>query len=161
MQETQVWSLGWENSLEKGMTTKSSIFAWRIPWTEEPGRHTWTRLGSTHTHSHPYGTCSGHTHTYTPTHTHTHRPLWHLLRAKLSCIGGSGRGQVASSWWCWRRLQRQTKSPAASALRLCQGPRETLADAPQSRFGRKAEWCFELRCVCLPRTRRWCISAGC
>ena len=101
------------------------------------------------------------THIHTHTHTHTHRPLWHLLRAKLSCIGGSGRGQVASSWWCWRRLQRQTKSPAASALRLCQGPRETLADAPQSRFGRKAEWCFELRCVCLPRTRRWCISAGC
>ena len=38
MQETWVWSLGWEDPLEKGMTTYSSILAWRIPWTEEPGR---------------------------------------------------------------------------------------------------------------------------
>ena len=40
MQETQVLSLGWEDTLEKGMVTHSSIFAWRIPWTwtEEPGR---------------------------------------------------------------------------------------------------------------------------
>ena len=37
MQETQVRSLGWEDPLEKGMATHSSIFAWRIPWTEEPG----------------------------------------------------------------------------------------------------------------------------
>ena len=35
MQETQVWSLGWEDPLEKGMATHSSIIAWRIPWTEE------------------------------------------------------------------------------------------------------------------------------
>ena len=37
MQETQVQSLGWEDPLEKGMATLSSILAWRIPWTEEPG----------------------------------------------------------------------------------------------------------------------------
>ena len=30
-------SLGWEDPLEKGMATHSSIFAWKIPWTEEPG----------------------------------------------------------------------------------------------------------------------------
>ena len=36
MQETQVSSLGWEDLLEKGMATHSSILAWRIPWTEEP-----------------------------------------------------------------------------------------------------------------------------
>ena len=36
--ETQVKSLDWEDSLEKGMTTHSSILAWRIPWTEEPSR---------------------------------------------------------------------------------------------------------------------------
>ena len=36
MQETWVLSLGWEDSLEKRMATHSSIFAWRIPWTEEP-----------------------------------------------------------------------------------------------------------------------------
>ena len=37
MQETWVRSLGWEDLLEKGMATHSSILAWRIPWTEEPG----------------------------------------------------------------------------------------------------------------------------
>ena len=38
MQETWVRSLGWEDPLEEGMATHSSIFAWRISWTEEPGR---------------------------------------------------------------------------------------------------------------------------
>ena len=37
MQETLVWSLGQEDPLEKGTTTHSSTFAWKIPWTEEPG----------------------------------------------------------------------------------------------------------------------------
>ena len=37
MQETRVQSLGWEDPLEKEMATHSSILAWRIPWTEEPG----------------------------------------------------------------------------------------------------------------------------
>jgi len=37
VQETQVQSLGWEDPLEKGVATHSSILAWRIPWTEEPG----------------------------------------------------------------------------------------------------------------------------
>jgi len=37
MQETRVQSLGWEDPLEKGMATHSSILAWRIPWTGEPG----------------------------------------------------------------------------------------------------------------------------
>ena len=37
IQETQVRSLGWEDLLEKEMVTHSSIPAWRIPWTEEPG----------------------------------------------------------------------------------------------------------------------------
>ena len=37
MQETQVRSLSWEDPLEEEMATDSSIFAWKIPWTEEPG----------------------------------------------------------------------------------------------------------------------------
>ena len=51
MQEAQVWSLGRENPLEKGMATHYTILAWKIPWTEEPGglqsmglqrvRHNW------------------------------------------------------------------------------------------------------------------------
>ena len=56
MWETQVWSLGWEDLLEKWMSTHSSILAWRSPWTEEPGglqsmglqrvRHDWATFTS-------------------------------------------------------------------------------------------------------------------
>ena len=58
MRETWVQSLGWEDPLEKEMATHSSILAWRIPWTEEPGglhivhgvAKSWTRLSDfTHT----------------------------------------------------------------------------------------------------------------
>ena len=38
MQETQVQSLGWEDSLEKEMAIHSRTIAWKIPWTEKPGR---------------------------------------------------------------------------------------------------------------------------
>ena len=45
MRETQVQSLGWEEPLEKEMATHSSTLAWKIAWTEEPGRlySTWGR----------------------------------------------------------------------------------------------------------------------
>ena len=53
MQGAQVPSLGWEDPLEEDMATHSSILAWRIQWTEEPGRATvhvvaksWTQLSS-------------------------------------------------------------------------------------------------------------------
>ena len=36
-QETQVQSLGWEDPLEKGTATPTSVLAWRIPWAVEPG----------------------------------------------------------------------------------------------------------------------------
>ena len=38
MQDTQVWSLDWEDPPEKGITTHSSSLDWEIPWAEEPGR---------------------------------------------------------------------------------------------------------------------------
>ena len=38
MKETWVQSLGWKDPLEKEMATHSRILAWKIPWTEEPGR---------------------------------------------------------------------------------------------------------------------------
>ena len=38
MQELQIQSMGWEDPLEKEMVPHSSILAWEIPWTEEPGR---------------------------------------------------------------------------------------------------------------------------
>ena len=57
-EETQFWSLGGEDPLEKETATHSSILAWRIPWTEEPGgpqpvgsqtvRHDWNNLAHTH-----------------------------------------------------------------------------------------------------------------
>ena len=37
MQETRVQTMGWKHPLEKGMATHSSILAWTVPWTEEPG----------------------------------------------------------------------------------------------------------------------------
>ena len=63
MKETQVQSLSWEDPLEKEMATQSSILAWKIPWTEEPGGlqimglHSWTRL-SAHTYMHTHITSS-------------------------------------------------------------------------------------------------------
>ena len=58
MQETGVQFLGREDPLEEGMGTHSSILAWRIPWTEEPGRlesielhrvgHNWGNLAHVH-----------------------------------------------------------------------------------------------------------------
>ena len=64
MQETWVWFMGWEDPLEKGMATHSSILAWRIPWTEEPGRlqsmglqrvrHNWV-TNTFYFHIHIYG----------------------------------------------------------------------------------------------------------
>ena len=60
LQETQVWSLGREDALEEGMAAHSSILAWRIPWTEEPGGlqsirsqrvgHDWSDWAHMHTH---------------------------------------------------------------------------------------------------------------
>ena len=70
MQEMQVWSLGQEDPLEKEMETHSSIFAWKISWTEEPGGlpfmglqrvgHDWLSAHTcTHTHNytHVYPNC--------------------------------------------------------------------------------------------------------
>ena len=58
IQETQFRSMGWEDAQEKGMATHSIIPAWRIPWTEEPGRlqtmgsqRVRHDLATTHTHT--------------------------------------------------------------------------------------------------------------
>ena len=55
-QETWFWSLGWKDPLEKEVATQSSIFAWRTPWTEEPGglqsigsQKVWHDLATEHT----------------------------------------------------------------------------------------------------------------
>ena len=65
MQKTQICSLGWKDPLQKGMAIHSSILAWRVPWTEEPGRlqsmashrvgHDWAT--NTHIHTQPSSYC--------------------------------------------------------------------------------------------------------
>ena len=59
MQKAWIRPMGWEDPLEKGTTTHSSILAWRIPWTEEPGKVTvhgvaksWTQLSVTSLYPH-------------------------------------------------------------------------------------------------------------
>ena len=64
VQEKWIWSLDWEDALEKEMATHSSILAWKVPWTEEPSRqfiglqrvgHNWeTERVHTHTHTHTH-----------------------------------------------------------------------------------------------------------
>ena len=69
MQETWVQSLSWEDPLEKGAATHSSILAWRIPWTEELGR-----LYSPLSRKELYMTDP-----LSHTHTHTHTALYEAL----------------------------------------------------------------------------------
>ena len=69
VQEMRFQSLGWEDLLEKGIATHSSILAWRIPWTEEPGglqsmglhrvAHNWSDLACTHANFIVSLTCFG------------------------------------------------------------------------------------------------------
>ena len=96
MQETWVRSLGWDDPLEKGMATHSSILAQRIPWTAEPGglqsgvtkSWTWVKQLSMHAHT-SLKTLSPNTFTFwsvlrlrTSTYTFS---LQHLLRRQLPC----------------------------------------------------------------------------
>ena len=70
IQETQVQSLGWYNPLEEEMATHSSIFAWKIPQTEEPSRL--QSMGSQELDTTERMSVRVHAHTHT--HTHTHNP---------------------------------------------------------------------------------------
>ena len=78
MQETWVWSLGWEDPLEKGMITHSSILAWEIPWTEQPG---WLQSIGLQRVGHYWATKHTHTHTH-HTHTHTHTHIYRKRKKK-------------------------------------------------------------------------------
>ena len=93
MRETWVQFLGQENPLEKGIAIHSSNLAWRIPWTEKPGRlqsmglqrvgHDW--VNNTHTH----------------THTHTHTPLiwcfWDVSVVKNLSANAGDVGSIPGS----------------------------------------------------------------
>ena len=77
MQETQVQSLGQEDLLEKEMATHSSILAWEIPWTKEPGG-----LQSVGRKELDTTEQLTHARTCTYTHTHTHTYTWASLVAQ-------------------------------------------------------------------------------
>ena len=101
MQETQVWSLGWEDPLEKGMATHSSILAWRIPWIEKPGR-----LQSTESQRVRHNWLN---------HYHHLRSSWHLTKKPKRTFwptpylsprkhGGLDRWKAFVNLWVWSRL---------------------------------------------------------
>ena len=71
MWEIWVQSLGWEDPLEEGMATHSSILAWRIPWTEKPGGL--QSMGSQRV-GHNWVSCWATKHSTQHTHGHTHTP---------------------------------------------------------------------------------------
>ena len=88
LQETQVWSLGREDLLEKGMATNSSILAWRISWTEKPSGlqsiglervgHNWSDLACTHAF---HSMCS--THACIPFHVYATKGVHAVLSHSL------------------------------------------------------------------------------
>ena len=82
-QEMQVHSLGEEDPLEKGMATHSSILAWEVPWTEEPGGL--QSMGSQR---------AGHN--WATEHTHTHR-VKRTLAEDSDCLG-LYPGQAIYQW---------------------------------------------------------------
>ena len=86
MQETQVRSLGWEDPLQKGMATHSSIPAWRSPWTEEPGE-LYSPWG--HKESDTTEPLSIHTHTvfhWGCTILHSLQDVNELIRYMIICV---------------------------------------------------------------------------
>ena len=106
MQETRVRSLGWEDSLEKGMVTYSSILAWRIPWTEEPGELKsmgWQRVRHNRV-----------TNTHTQQQNKTKQPsrpeIWRKIKLgpnascvwKINCRRLSYLRKLFYSQWTWR-----------------------------------------------------------
>ena len=92
MREIWVWSLGWEDPLEEGMATPSSILAWRIPWTEEPGGlqsmgsqrvgHDWASKYSTAQHCITHCVCG--VSRLTLLNLGTNRTYKHALRMELT-----------------------------------------------------------------------------
>ena len=104
MLETWVWFLGQENPLEKGKATHSSILAWRIPWTEEPGGPHCTGYQE-----------SGMTERLTYTHTEWCEVFWFYMYSECrsnDCYEGMKEGggkkeksQGCSFFWSIRRME--------------------------------------------------------
>ena len=115
MQEIQFWSLCWEDPLEEEMATHSSILAWRIPWTEEPGR-LWSKGSQRVGHywsdfKHKHEPRSG-TQAYLFSKLQSPSPLccWKILRNHSWNMGTNITGFVACELhWC-------IQNPLASTL---------------------------------------------
>ena len=107
MQETWVWSLGWEDPLEEGMATHSSVLVWRIPWTEEPGRlwsqrvrYDWSGLACMHNRIIRNDFCNN---------------WWSLLKECINC-GLWNDDFLMLSFFLWVSLVAQmVKEPACKA----------------------------------------------
>ena len=114
MQETRVWSLGWEDSLEKKMEAHSSILAWKIPWTAEPGRlpsmgsqrvgHDWaTSLSLFRQHikkrRHYFANKSPSSQSFSFSSGHVW--MW-----ELDCEESWAPKNWCFELWCWRRFLR-------------------------------------------------------
>ena len=86
VQETRVWSLGQEDPLNKEMATDSSILAWKIPWTEKPGRL--QSMGSQRVR-----------HNWATKHTHTYQGTKRLHRTTKGAT--VLKGGIETSAWTW------------------------------------------------------------
>ena len=96
MQETWVRSLGWEDPLEEGMATHSSILAWRIPWMEEPGG-----LQSTGSQR------VGHYWATLPSPSHANKVMLKILQAKLQQYVNHELLDVQAGFWKGRGTRDQ------------------------------------------------------
>ena len=143
-QETQVGSLDWEDPLEEGTATHSSILAWRIPWWEKPGRlahrvgaksRTWQKRLSMHTCKH---VCSLTLHTIQMNsesrflnQSSNWREGWVLLEA--TAVTADRNCKRATAWQQWERFLTQcsyTRTPwvlvTESSWHRCKSPGQIL-----------------------------------
>ena len=104
MRGTQVRSLGWEDSLEKGMAAHSSILVWRTPWTEEPGRLQSMRLQRV---GHDWATKQIHIHTSESLSISSFDTASQVIWSPCSEIHGTLRPKPKHSVWASRFVQRE------------------------------------------------------
>ena len=116
-QETWIQPLGWEEPLEEGMATHSSVLAWRIPWTEEPGG-----LQSMESQSIGHNSVTKRTRAHARTHTRqelgregdlfkelAHVTVW-AAKSEIYMAGRQAGGNSSRSW-CQAEGSLQTKFP--------------------------------------------------
>ena len=153
MWETQVWSLGWEDPLEKGMATHFSIFAWRIPWTRSlVGYNPWScRVG--------LNNWTTNTHTHRHTNTHIYLAAMGLIRCdRRDLVPWSGikprppaLGTQSLSHWITREvpsfilLHVDTQFPSISFLKQMPFPSWAIL-APLSKIIWVYIWGFNIIC---------------